>query len=310
MALCRDVLPLLELLALQGDVAVLLLLRHRLQELAQPKALGVLRPQRDEDELHPHLAKLGKRQRIGIFEPLERGRPVEGEAGVGKALADRPGEGFDRTAFRGGELAPEQVRDAGVQVAQAAIDGQVHLAQRLRGVDGAQPVGAGDDDEIAIAQIIGNRARHAQLAHHLAHRDQRLAPDVPAAFGQDLVFDVGCRHAGVDVELGRPLDIEDVAVPTVHVDNHRRDVQVLGLDALFRISHRHRQLELAQRAHRAPRPIRDLNAAVQVHVGGAQVAYGERIAAEVDRLEAVVHDELGAHRVVYARPEQEWLGVK
>src|SRR5205085_456630 len=102
----------------------------------------------------------------------------------------------------------------------------------------AQPVGAGDDDEVAIAQVVGNRPCHAQLAHHLAHRDQRLAPDVPAAFGQDLVFDMGGGHAGVDVELGRALDIEDVAVPTVHVNDHRRDVQVFGLDALFRVPHR------------------------------------------------------------------------
>ena len=85
---------------------------------------------------------------------------------------------------------------------------------------------------------------------------------------------------------------------------------MLGLDALFRISHRHRQLELAQRAHGATGGIGDLDIRIEVHVGRAQVADGKGIAAEVDRLEAVVHDELGAHRVVYARPEQEWLGVK
>src|SRR5205085_2186255 len=56
--------------------------------------------------------------------------------------------------------------------------------------------------------------------------------------------------------------------------------------------------------------ISDLDIRIEVHVGRAQVADGKGIAAEVDRLEAVVHDELGAHRVVYARPEQEWLGVK
>ena len=52
----------------------------------------------------------------------------------------------------------------------------------------------------------------------------------------------------------------------------------------------------------------DLDAGVEVHVGRAEVADGERVAAEVDRLEAVVHRQLRAHRVVHAGAEQVRLG--
>ena len=74
-----------------------------------------------------------------------------------------------------------------------------------------------------------------------------------------------------------------------------------GATPFVGIADRHRQLELAQRADRAPRAVGDLDARVEVHVGRAEVADRERVAAEVDGLEAVVHDELGAHRVVDAR---------
>src|SRR3954451_22796237 len=36
----------------------------------------------------------------------------------------------------------------------------------------------------------------------------------------------------------------------------------------------------------------------------------ERVSAEIDGLEAVVHGKLRAHRVVYARAEEVWLGSK
>src|SRR4029077_10929447 len=103
------------------------------------------------------------------------------------------------------------------QVAQAAVDRQLHVPERLGRVDGAQAVGPGDDDEIAVAEVIGHRPRHAQLAHHLVDRDPRFAADMAAAFGQHLVLDVRGGDACGDVELGRALDVEDVAVPTVHV---------------------------------------------------------------------------------------------
>ena len=44
------------------------------------------------------------------------------------------------------------------------------------------------------------------------------------------------------------------------------------------------------------------------HVGGAEMADGEGIAAEVDGVETVVHDQLGAHRVVHPRPEDVGRG--
>jgi hypothetical protein len=127
---------------------------------------------------------------------------------------------------------------------------------------------------------------------------------VATTLGQHLVLDVRRRHARVDVQLGRARDVEDVAVAGVHVDDHRRDLEMARGDALVRVADGHGQLELAQRADGAPRPVRDLDAGVEVHVSRAQVANGKRVAAEVDRLEAVVHDELRAVRVVHARAEQ------
>ena len=51
-----EVLALLEFLSLECDVAILLVLRHRLQQHAEPVPFGVLGTERDEDELHTHLA--------------------------------------------------------------------------------------------------------------------------------------------------------------------------------------------------------------------------------------------------------------
>ena len=83
-----------------------------------------------------------------------------------------------------------------------------------------------------------------------------------------------------------------------------------GANALLRVADRHRQLELAQRRDGAARGVGDLDAGVEVHVGRAEMADRERVAGEVHGLEAVVHDELGAHRVVHARPEQVRLRLR
>jgi hypothetical protein len=211
---------------------------------------------------------------------------------------------LERSAIRGRKLAPHQVGDAGVQVAQRALDGQVQAARRLRRIHGGEAVRSGDDDEVAIAAIIRHGARHAQLADHLRGWDERLAADVAAALGQHLVLDVRRRHATIDVQLGGALHVEDVAVAAIHVHDQRRDLEVPWSDALPRVSHGLRQLELAEGAHGAPSGIGDLRTRVEVHVGGAEVADGEAVATEVDRLEAVVHGQLRAHRVVHARTEQ------
>src|SRR5256885_17022003 len=72
---------------------------------------------------------------------------------------------------------------------------------------------------------------------------------------------------------------------------------------LFR-SDGHGQLELAQSADRPPGGVGDLHARVQIHIGGAQMADGEGVAAEVHGLEAVVHHQLSAHWVVDPRSEE------
>src|ERR1700693_317852 len=131
-----------------------------------------------------------------------------------------------------------------------------------------------------------------------------------AAFGEHLVLDVRGGDAGGDVELGGALDVEDVAVAAVHVDDHRWDVEVPGLHPFFRITNGHGQLGLAQPADGPTGGIGDLDTGIEVHIGRAQVADGKRVAAEVHGLEAVVHDQLGAHRVVDARTEEEGLGIE
>ena len=108
-----------------------------------------------------------------------------------------------------------------------------------------------------------------------------------APLGHHLVFDVRRRDPGIDVQLRRALDVEDVAVADVHVDDHRRDVKVLRLVALVGVADRHRELELAQSAHRPARAVGDLDARIEIHVGAAEMADRERVAAEVHRVESV-----------------------
>ena len=129
-----------------------------------------------------------------------------------------------------------------------------------------------------------------------------------AALGHHLVLEVSGGDAGPHVEVDGALDVEQVAVAGVHVDDDGRDLQVNGLDSFLRIAHRHRELELAQRADRATCAVRDLHRRVDVHVRRAQMADGERVPAEIDGVEAVVHDQLGPKRVVHAGPEYIRLG--
>src|SRR4029077_4456790 len=101
-------------------------------------------------------------------------------------------------------------------------------------------------------------------------------------------LDVRGGDASGDVELGRALDVEDVAVPTVHVDDNRGNIEVAGLHPFFRIADGHRQLELAQSADGPARGISDLNTGIEVHVGRSQVADSNGVAAEVEGFAAVV----------------------
>ena len=66
-----------------------------------------------------------------------------------------------------------------------------------------------------------------------------------AAFGEDLILDVGARDAGVHVQLGDALHVEEISVTAVHVDDDGRDLEMGRGDALLRIAGRHRELELA-----------------------------------------------------------------
>ena len=129
-----------------------------------------------------------------------------------------------------------------------------------------------------------------------------------ASLGKNLILDVGCRNAGIDVELCRPLHIEDVSIAAVHIDDDRRNVEMLRWSAFFRIAHRHRELKLSQRADRAPRSIRNFDTGVHVHVRGSEMSDGKGVPAEINRFEAVIHRQLGAKRVVNTRAEQVGFG--
>ena len=168
----------------------------------------------------------------------------------------------------------------------------------------------GSRSEVGTAEILGHRARHTQLADHLVRGDERLATDVAAALRENLVLEMRGRDARGHVQLGGALDVEEVAIPAVHVDDDGRDLEMLRRSALVRVTHGHRELEFAQRRDRAASAVGDLRPGVQIHVGGAEVSDGERVAAEVDGLEAVVHRELRALRVVDPGAEEERFAVE
>ena len=80
-----------------------------------------------------------------------------------------------------------------------------------------------------------------------------------------------------------------------------------GRRLLLWIAHRHRELELAERAHGSAGAVRDLDGRIKVHVSRAEVADRKGVAAEVHGIESVVHDQLRAHGVVHAGGENVWL---
>src|SRR2546425_2201397 len=271
---------------------------------------GVLQRERHEDEADTKLTQLIPSDGVPLVVPLERGRIVERKACAGKPLADLAAELFGRSPLRGRKLTPQKVGNPTVHVAKAPIDGELYAALALWCLGGRHTVGSGDDDEVFVAEVVGRATHHPELAHELVRRNQRLARDVAAALGHDLVLEVRGGDAGSNVEVDRALDVEKVSVAGVHVDDYRWNLQVHRRDSLLRVANGHRELELAQSADRAASAVGNLDRRVDVHVRGAEVADCERIAAEVDGVETVVHDQLGAERVVDTGPEDVGLGCK
>src|SRR5712692_6290613 len=266
MAPGRDVGILRPLLSLKRHVALLLPELEIFQQDRHALTGRVLESESDEDETDTEIAQLIPGDRVLLVLPFERRRVVERKARPGKALADLPAELLCRSALRGRKLTPQKVWDAAVQIPKPAIDGELDAPLALWSFGGGDTVGPRDDDEVAVAEVVGRVAHHPELAHELVGRDERLARDVAAPLGHHLVFEVRRRNSGTHVEVDRG----------------------------------HRQLEPAQRADRAASAVSDLDRRVDVHVGGAEMTDGERIAAEIHRVEAVVHDQLGAERVVHA----------
>ena len=142
------------------------------------------------------LAQLRKRERVRVLVPLEGRRVVEGQAQVRVRLVHGLGEGDGRLAVRARQLRPHQVH-AGVGVGAAAADGLLEAAAHR-----AVGVGAGDDDEVRVQPVAGVD-RGAVLPDGLVERNDRLAGDVAAPLGEDLVLDVDAGHAAAHVLLHR-----------------------------------------------------------------------------------------------------------
>src|SRR5205814_7543488 len=126
--------------------------------------------------------------------------------------------------LRGRKLTPQQVGNSAIEVAKPAVDRELDAALRLRRLSRRHAVGAGDDHEVLVTEVVGGGPHHAQLAHELVGGDQGLARNVAASLGHYLVFDVRGGDAGVDVQIGRALDVEEVAVAGVHVDHNRGEL--------------------------------------------------------------------------------------
>src|SRR3954454_1955847 len=140
-ALSRDVAA-VPFAALQLDVALLLALGHRGEQLAEAVAHRVLAAKRDEDELEPELAELGEGHRVGVLEPLERRGPIERELSVGEALLNLGCPGFHGLPIGGRELAPHEVGYARVEIAQSTIDRELKPARWFPRIDGRNSVRA------------------------------------------------------------------------------------------------------------------------------------------------------------------------
>src|SRR5437667_7698275 len=88
------------------------------------------------------------------------------------------------------------------------------------------------------------------------------------------------------------LDGEVVSIPAVHINDQRRNMQMLWRNSFFGIADGHGQLKFSQRADSPPRHIRNFDARVHVHVGGSEMSYCERVPAEINSFETVIHRQL------------------
>ena len=195
-------------------------------------------------------------------------------------LPQGPGEGDGRLAVGARELRPHEIH-AGVGVGAAAADGLVE-----RATDGAEGVGARDDDEVGV-QAVARVDGRAILPDRLLEAHDHLAGDVAAALGEHLVLDVDAGHAAAHVLLHRPDGRERVAVAVVGVgdDGDLDGAGDQGADS--------GHFRLGQEAHVGP-----------------AVGQGHRVAGQVDRLHAHLLGDLGVERRVDAAREQVGLGAE
>src|SRR5213593_31373 len=115
----RDVGAVRPLAALQVHVTLFLLCLEASQQRRHAVPRRVLHGERDEDEPDAEQTQLVPRDGVLLVEPLERGRVVEREARLRKALADLGAERLRRPALGRRKLAPQEVGNAAVEVAQA-----------------------------------------------------------------------------------------------------------------------------------------------------------------------------------------------
>src|ERR1700694_430552 len=168
------------LLALQRHVALLLVVFEVVEQARHAVSGCVLQRERDEDEPDAKFAEVVPGDRILLVVPLERRRVVEGEPRLWKSLSNLRAKLLSRRALRGWELAPQEIGHPAVEVPQPAVDCQLDASFRLGRLSGRDAVGARDDDEVGVSEVIGRGAHHLELADELVGGDQRFPGDVAA----------------------------------------------------------------------------------------------------------------------------------
>jgi len=175
------------------------------------------------------------------------------------------------------QLGPHGVH-AGVGVQAAARDRLLQAAAHR-----AVGVGARDDEEVGV-ETVAHVDGGAVFAQRLLAAHAHLAGDVAAALREALVLEVDAGHAGLDHFLDRAQGRERVAVAVVGVGDDR-DVD-------------------GARHHRGDAC--DLGLGQEPHVR-PPVGHGDRIPAEVDRLDAHLLGDLRVQRRVHAAREHVGL---
>src|SRR5438309_4314351 len=147
----RDVGVVRPLLSLQRHVALLFVVLQAIEQDRHAMSGRVLEREGDEDEAHAEVGQVIPSDGVLLVVPLERRRVIERKARSRETLANLAAELLCRAALGGRKFAPQEVGYAAVEIAQAALDGELYPALRLRRLGGGDGVRPRDDDEVLVA---------------------------------------------------------------------------------------------------------------------------------------------------------------